>query len=85
MRTGPLALLPLWGNYSSIVWSCPPDIAKELTELSEDRFIERLNSALHKTSDYGIGALPDAILPDFLKRKHFEKPPIIERVDSKRF
>ena len=30
MKTGPLALLPLWDNYSSIVWSSPPDVAKQI-------------------------------------------------------
>lgn len=30
LRTGPIAVLPLWGNYSSIVWSCPPDVCKDL-------------------------------------------------------
>jgi 2-octaprenyl-6-methoxyphenol hydroxylase len=35
MKTGPLALLPLWGNYSSIVWSVPPERCTELQSLSD--------------------------------------------------
>lgn len=43
LRTGPVALLPLWGNFSSIVWSCPPDVCKDLQDLTESEFVERLN------------------------------------------
>ena len=46
LKTGPLALLPLWGSYSSIVWSCPDDMCKELQDLSEEEFIDRINNAL---------------------------------------
>ena len=46
MKTGPLALLPLWDNYSSIVWSSPPDVAKQIQELNDQDFIDHLNDAL---------------------------------------
>ena len=46
MKTGPLAVLPLWDNYSSIVWSCPPELAKELSDLNDQEFIDELNKAL---------------------------------------
>ena len=46
LKSGPLALLPLWDNNSSIVWSCPPELCKDLQELSDEAFVERLNYAL---------------------------------------
>jgi len=36
LKTGPIALLPLWGAYSSIVWSCPEDMCEELQALDDD-------------------------------------------------
>ena len=84
MNTGPLALLPLWGSYSSIVWTCPDDMCKELQEMSEDDFLERINSALQAPSEK-LGGVPDKILPKQLKRKQFETPPLIDQLHTKRF
>lgn len=43
--TGPVALLPMRDGYSSVVWSCSANMAKELTGLSPDEFVTRLNAA----------------------------------------
>ncbi|KAG2772761.1 hypothetical protein PC129_g1371 [Phytophthora cactorum] len=43
--TGPVALLPMRDGYSSVVWSCTADMAKELTALTPDEFVARLNDA----------------------------------------
>ncbi|RLN95746.1 hypothetical protein BBJ28_00013404 [Nothophytophthora sp. Chile5] len=43
--TGPVALLPMRDGYSSVVWSCTADMAKELTSLSPEEFVARLNDA----------------------------------------
>lgn len=51
MTTGPLAFLPLTvpgsdsQRYSSIVWSCVPDLAAELLVLDDTAFAERLERA----------------------------------------
>jgi len=42
MPEGPLAFLPLKENYSSIVWSTTPQLAKELVSLDEAQFNQRL-------------------------------------------
>lgn len=83
MKTGPLAVLPLWDNYSSIVWSCPPELAKELSDLNDQEFIDELNKALQKTSDSSFGGVN--LLPKSLKITNFEQPPLIDKVHSKRF
>jgi len=46
LRTGPLALLPLWGNFSSIVWSTTPAHADLLCKMNQEDFIDTLNHAL---------------------------------------
>ena len=64
LKTGPLALLPLWGSYSSIVWSCPDEMCEELQGMSEEDFIERMNKALQAPSERAqMGGAPDRVLP----------------------
>lgn len=52
LKTGPLALLPLWNNsegeggHSSIVWSVPVSEATRLKALSKEEFLAELNDAL---------------------------------------
>jgi 2-octaprenyl-6-methoxyphenol hydroxylase len=45
MPAGPLAILPLTGNRSSIVWAETHDRAAELSQLSDAEFIEALRPA----------------------------------------
>ena len=46
LPTGPLALLPLWGEYSSIVWSSPSPHARDLLSKNPQEFLTLLNDAL---------------------------------------
>ena len=53
-----------------------------MQDLSEEEFIDRLNHALHDTSDVPfIGGM----IPDQFKSQSFEKPPIITGVKTGRF
>ena len=86
LKTGPVALLPLWGAYSSIVWSCPDDVCAELQGLDEAEFINRLNQAFRNPSEApDLGRLGDKILPSSLKERQFEMPPLVDAVHTKRY
>lgn len=81
LKTGPLALLPLWGTYSSVVWSLPDELCEQLQSLPESKFIEAINSALHNTSDASfIGAVPQIVTGS-----SFQAPPLIDGVHTRRF
>lgn len=45
LPTGPVALLPLPGNYATLVWSTTPPLAAKLKALSPKDFIAMVNSA----------------------------------------
>jgi len=45
LPTGPIALLPLTENLSSLVWSTIPEHAKQLVSMEEDRFVDAINNA----------------------------------------
>lgn len=86
MKTGPIALLPLWGAYSSIVWSCPDDMCQELQDMEEGAFIDRLNQAFRNPSEApALGRVPDKVMPPQCKDRSFELPPIVEGLHTKRF
>uniref|UniRef100_A0A7N6FEC0 Ubiquinone biosynthesis monooxygenase COQ6, mitochondrial n=1 Tax=Anabas testudineus TaxID=64144 RepID=A0A7N6FEC0_ANATE len=45
LPTGPIAMLPLSDTESSLVWSTSHQLAEELLELDEERFVDAINSA----------------------------------------
>lgn len=50
LQTGPIALLPLWNGYYSIVWSLPVSEAKRLKSLHNEEFLKELNEAFQHPS-----------------------------------
>ena len=82
LKTGPIALLPLWGNYSSIVWSCPYNMYRDLEDLSDEEFIARLNRVLQAPSD---ATFVGGMIPGNFKSTAFELPPIITAQSTRRF
>lgn len=51
LKTGPLALLSMWGDYCSVVWSAEEDYYHHLMELSEQDFLEEMNKAFQRESE----------------------------------
>jgi len=90
LPTGPLALLPMSNNTSSLVWSTTKEMAKELVKDSEEVFVERINNAvqLHGTQKGVVGAVNDTmskllsvVQPGFLSSRHVCHPPLVQSVD----
>lgn len=48
LDSGPLALLPCWGNYYALFWSCDKDLYKFLSDLDDEHFIKEFNFNLTK-------------------------------------
>ena len=72
---GPIALLPIWDEnfacrkghcedkfYANIVWSTTPEEAQDLSELSDDELVTRMNDLLQSGP-----SIPPSLLPDHLK------------------
>jgi len=66
LPTGPVALLPCHGQYSSIVWSTTPEHAQHLCTIPEEQFLEDLNNAFHAPPDMFRpgGRPPEHLLPN---------------------
>lgn len=45
LKTGPIALLPLPGEFSSLVWSCTPEMAEVLKRVDGETFCVLVNAA----------------------------------------
>jgi 2-polyprenylphenol 6-hydroxylase len=75
MPEGPLAFLPLNENYSSIVWSTTPQLAKQLLSMKESGFNQRLQETFgDKLGEINVCS-ERAIFPLRLRHaQHYVKP-----------
>lgn len=60
LSTGPVALLPLTDNISSLVWTTTYDHAKELLKMDSNEFVDALNEAFSK--DYRNNSLVNNVM-----------------------
>lgn len=67
--------MPLWGNYSYLVWSATDELAEELLDLSEEDFLDEVNKRFYSQSHYGFGGYAD-LLPEIWPRSKYVKPPL---------
>jgi len=90
LPTGPVALLPLSDNMSSLVWTVNKDMAREMVEMDQEVFIAKLNKALYGKEDEnsivnsvaeGFGLLLNSFLPS--SQKPEESPPIVKGVANR--
>ena len=72
LESGPLAFLPLPetgdGHYCSIVWSAEPELAAELTELSDAEFLARLEPSIERRLGALVATSPRFSFP--LRQRH---------------
>lgn len=54
LSTGPIALLPLDENYSTLVWSIKKEHAKQLLDLPDDLFAQQINHAFVRVLLYQL-------------------------------
>ena len=78
LTSGPLALLPLWDTYFSIVWTVSLEEYEALMKISDEKFLAELNFSLTKPSKN-----PPASL-SLQEAKPFHYPPLITRICNKR-
>lgn len=78
LTNGPLALLPLWDSYYSIVWTVTLEEYEALMKLSDEKFLAELNFSLTKPSKNISFSLP------FSDSKPFHYPPLVTRICNKR-
>jgi len=89
LPTGPVALLPLWDRFASIVWSTNIPHAEHLLALDDQTFLEELNHAFHdppaETSTMPFASILGTRLP-FAKlfAEPDPQPPLLHGIVGKR-
>lgn len=78
LTNGPLALLPLWDAYFSIVWTVNLEEYEALMKLPDEKFLAELNFALTKPSKNPPLSLA------LQEARPFQYPPLITRICNKR-
>ncbi|KAI7843241.1 hypothetical protein COHA_003075 [Chlorella ohadii] len=78
LPTGPVALLPVRGGYSSLVWSCPPKMAARLEALPRHELAAAVTEALTGPPHYPpkppLGSLLSGIMAPARTTKFVEPP-----------
>jgi len=91
LPTGPIALLPLSENRSSLVWSTTPVDAQSLMNVPEDEFVDSVNNALvaecdrHPLIDQSASVLQNvisAVQPGTFAGSQLQQPPTIVNIDK---
>ncbi|KAK7104264.1 ubiquinone biosynthesis monooxygenase COQ6, mitochondrial-like [Littorina saxatilis] len=90
LPTGPIALLPLSEEFSSLVWTTTPEDAKHLLKLPEESFVDAVNDAYWHERDKnaladkavdGFSQLLNNIMPGGTAMKQL--PPTVTGVEEK--
>jgi ubiquinone biosynthesis monooxygenase Coq6 len=82
LPSGPLAILPLWNQYCSLVWSCPEDMCERLLALNEEEFLDALNDAFHSSPQTDHGGVLESY---GIKKGGYEAPPFVTDLKTGRF
>lgn len=86
LPTGPVALLPLAKNKSSLVWTVSKDMAKEMVQMEEKVFIDKLNRAVFgkENENVLVNSISEGfglVLNSFLPSQGFDiSPPVVKGV-----
>lgn len=78
LSTGSLSILPLWDEYSSVIWNCENDMHQVLMKASDQDFLKELNYNLTRKSEVST---PNIV---FNRNAGFDLPPAITEVCNER-
>lgn len=73
LETGPLAVLSMWGDYSSIVWSVPESYFEHLMQISDEEFKDELNEVLMSPSEEN-----NSLIGNYLGTNPKVNPPFVK-------
>jgi hypothetical protein len=79
LEAGPLAVLSMWGDYASIVWSVPETEFDHLIKISDEEFRDELNNALSSESQN-----PSTIFGNYLGVNTKSEPPYVTKKINKK-
>lgn len=72
-----MAILPLWGDYCSIVWSLPLDEYDYIVNLGDIEFLNELNQALNGKFRFATPNMD-------INQESFHYAPLVTKVCNKR-
>jgi ubiquinone biosynthesis UbiH/UbiF/VisC/COQ6 family hydroxylase len=75
LEKGPMALLSMWGNYYSLIWTVDENLYDYLMALDDLNFVDDLNNELFESGKLKIPLIGD---------NKFSMPPLVSRLCNKR-